>query len=122
YCVFSGDVIRDLFRYQHASLTPLLMHSGKHHPLQPAPHMNKSTSPSSYQRQNRKVKNKVQCTLCLKAFRSQAHLSIHMNSHTGDKPFKCNICFCAFGHPFALTRHNRKFHASTSATQMSLPQ
>ncbi|CAH1778176.1 unnamed protein product [Owenia fusiformis] len=68
YCsvvFFPGDVIGNVYMYQHASYNPLLMHSRKHHPLQPAPHMNKSTSPNSYQqRQNRKVKKKSCIIFC----------------------------------------------------------
>ena len=37
-----------------------------------------------------------QCNFCDKVFSQRHHLSIHKQSHTGEKSFKCNFCMKAF--------------------------
>eukprot|EP01116_Phalansterium_solitarium_P012694 TRINITY_DN2920_c0_g1_i2.p2 TRINITY_DN2920_c0_g1~~TRINITY_DN2920_c0_g1_i2.p2 ORF type:complete len:792 (+),score=342.19 TRINITY_DN2920_c0_g1_i2:168-2543(+) len=48
---------------------------------------------------------------CTSAFVWQDHLQRHMVTHTGDKPFKCNVCGTAFTRRDHLTRHHGRFHA-----------
>ena len=32
------------------------------------------------------------CDLCDKRFRQNAHLKEHIKTHTGDKPYRCGMC------------------------------
>lgn len=43
------------------------------------------------------------CRICLKNFSSSSAVHIHLRTHTGDRPFVCNVCQKAF-----TTRGNLK--------------
>ncbi|MDO6408471.1 RHS repeat-associated core domain-containing protein [Pantoea phytobeneficialis] len=52
------------------------------------------------------------CDDCGLSFSTRRGLSIHINTHTGDTPYKCHFQNCDYeaGHPFSLTRHLLKKH------------
>ena len=56
--------------------------------------------------------SKFQCTICGKAAQSKKALDMHMNIHTGVKPFVCSQEYCRarFNHPSNLRRHMRTVH------------
>ena len=54
---------------------------------------------------NSGVSVKHRCKYCGKVFGSDSALSIHIRSHTGERPYKCNIC----GNRFT-TKGNLKVH------------
>ena len=52
------------------------------------------------------------CPICSKITVSEKQLTIHMRSHTGEKPFKCSFCGKGFSQRGSLNRHE-KIHCST---------
>eukprot|EP00357_Protocruzia_adherens_P024370 CAMPEP_0115009752 /NCGR_PEP_ID=MMETSP0216-20121206/22843_1 /TAXON_ID=223996 /ORGANISM="Protocruzia adherens, Strain Boccale" /LENGTH=177 /DNA_ID=CAMNT_0002377707 /DNA_START=223 /DNA_END=756 /DNA_ORIENTATION=+ len=55
---------------------------------------------------------RFQCDRCQKKFSSRQYLSDHMNTHTGNKPYKCSYegCDAAFKQRAKLSKHRREFH------------
>ncbi len=52
------------------------------------------------------------CSVCHKAFRHKFVLDGHMRTHTGERPFKCDICNATFSSNANLRRHLTTLHAS----------
>ncbi|CAH1776377.1 unnamed protein product [Owenia fusiformis] len=50
------------------------------------------------------------CQICLRTFQTNQNLKVHMNIHTGAKPFKCDSCEEAFPHHYSLTLHKKNRH------------
>lgn len=62
------------------------------------------------------------CPHCAKRFNRPSSLAIHVNTHTGDKPFKCPFLNCGreFNVNSNMRRHYRK-HLSTTTPQAPRP-
>uniref|UniRef100_A0AC35U9A0 C2H2-type domain-containing protein n=1 Tax=Rhabditophanes sp. KR3021 TaxID=114890 RepID=A0AC35U9A0_9BILA len=50
---------------------------------------------------------KDRCQFCCKLFTNRSNLIVHLRSHTGEKPYKCQLCPYACAQSSKLTRHMR---------------
>lgn len=60
---------------------------------QPQPHMKKES------------RRNDTCEYCGKVFKNCSNLTVHRRSHTGEKPYKCELCSYACAQSSKLTRH-----------------
>ena len=51
-----------------------------------------------------------ECNKCGRIFRTSTLLRNHLNTHTGTKPYKCEVCDKAFGTSGELGRHMKYIH------------
>ena len=51
-----------------------------------------------------------QCSYCAKSFHKKANMKVHLNIHTGEKPYSCVLCGRAFGGASNLYHHKKKHH------------
>ena len=58
------------------------------------------------------VKRNDTCKYCGKVFKNTSNLTVHIRSHTGEKPYKCDMCEYSCAQSSKLTRH-MKIHVKT---------
>lgn len=60
-------------------------------------------------------KRKYVCHVCSKSFGWSTDLKRHILTHTGERPFKCQMCEATFTRNFLLQKHESRVHSVNSA-------
>ena len=60
-------------------------------------------------------KRKDTCKYCGKVFKNTSNLTVHIRSHTGEKPYKCDKCEYSCAQSSKLTRH-MKIHVKSGGS------
>lgn len=76
---------------------------------------NNDTTEKEKHRKNSKVTRKRCCEICGKFYDSGKKLEYHMNTHTGNKPYKCldNSCEKMFASVYKMRLHFKQCHTDS---------
>lgn len=92
------------------SMSPRPGTSGGGQSVTPIPGMlgnssSKNSNNGSSSNNNKEQRRNDTCEYCGKVFKNCSNLTVHRRSHTGEKPYKCELCSYACAQSSKLTRH-----------------
>ncbi|UXI16529.1 Mitogen-activated protein kinase-binding protein 1 [Sarcoptes scabiei] len=107
----NGTSLRNNLLSNNGSLTGNVHHHqsnrssiGHHHSLRSSGTLSNSTPSTDGRRKEHRYRNDT-CEYCGKVFKNCSNLTVHRRSHTGEKPYKCELCSYACAQSSKLTRH-----------------
>ncbi len=109
---FKCEVCYKLFALKYYLNKHLVTHSGKKSfkcPQCDKYFLHKEGVGYHQKRVHLKIKTQ-RCNICGRLFGSNPEVESHMRTHTGEKPFKCKICFKSFASERNLTKQHMRLH------------
>ena len=72
----------------------------------------KEVTTEKFVKRYRHYPRKLVCNICGTGFPFQSHLDVHLRTHSGERPFLCNICDQKFACLATLRQHQHLIHSS----------
>ena len=96
-----NDVPLDIFKPRSKSNSENRSAKNNSMPMVTAMNLNLSNQHSM----KKETRRNDTCEFCGKVFKNCSNLTVHRRSHTGEKPYKCELCSYACAQSSKLTRH-----------------
>lgn len=72
------------------------------------------TEVKQHQKEEHEAQKRFPCTVCGQKFTRKSQITMHMRSHTNERPYDCSVCHAAFSKRTNMVRHMMKHTAKDS--------